>query len=438
MAEQSKVVIVPKLRFPEFREGGEWVAERMDSLYSFLRSNALSRDKLNYKDGTVKNVHYGDIHTKFSALFDITKEQVPYVNDTEKVPETDSDDYCVEGDLILTDASEDTNDVGKCIEVVHLKGQLLLAGQHTILARRKTNKLIVGFGGHLFRSAQVRRQVEKEAQGTKVYAISPTRLAGIEIAFPRNKSEQKKIALCLTSLDAVIAAQRRKVEVLRSLKRGLVQQLFPREGETLPCLRFPEFASSGAWHFQRISSLVSKTSHSVPVEPNTMYREIGIRSHGKGIFHKAPVLGKVIGEKRVFHVIRNALVLNIVFAWEQAVAITSENEVGMIASHRFPMYVARRGKCDVAYLKEFFLTQIGKHLLGVASPGGAGRNKTLGQKEFESLKILLPRTVSEQAQIANCLSSLDMEIAAELSKLVALTTHKEGLMQRLFPAPRKV
>ncbi len=105
----------------------------------------------------------------------------------------------------------------------------------------------------------------------------------------------------------------------------------------------------------------------------------------------------------------------------------------MIASHRFPMYVARPGKCDVEYVKEFFLTKTGKHLLGVASPGGAGRNKTLGQKEFENLEIALPTSAEEQTRIANCLSSLDFDIIAESEKLDSLKAHKKGLTQQLFP-----
>ena len=75
-------------------------------------------NKLNYQCGSVRNIHYGDIHTKFRTLFDITQESVPYINDAEPLPHFDSEDYCVEGDLIFADASEDTNDVGKSIEIV--------------------------------------------------------------------------------------------------------------------------------------------------------------------------------------------------------------------------------------------------------------------------------------------------------------------------------
>ena len=275
-------------------------------------------------------------------------------------------------------------------------------------------------------------ELNKYSIGQAQPGLSVQVLEKISIAIPCHKAEQQKIADCLTSLDEVIAAQRRKVEALKTHKRGLMQQLFPRIGESSPRLRFTEFASKTTWHLQKISNLLSKAAHSVCVDPESTYREIGIRSHGKGIFHKEPVRGRVIGAKRVFRVVQDALVLNIVFAWEQAVATTSNNDVGMIASHRFPMYVAKPDKCDVGYVKDFFLTQVGKLLLGVASPGGAGRNKTLGQKEFENLEIPLPVSVGEQQRIADCLSSLDTQIAAESSQLAALKTHKQGLMQQLF------
>lgn len=434
MAKEEKTAVVPRLRFPDFRETSQWKTKRMDALYSFMRNNVLSRDKLNYETGAAKSIHYGDIHTRFSTLFDITKERVPYINSTEELPGFGSDDYCREGDIIFADSSEDIDDVGKCIEILRLESQLLLAGQHTILSRQKNGELVIGFGGHVFQSARVRSQIQREAQGTKVYAISPTRLARIGIAYPGDKAEQQKIADCLSSLDELIAAQGRKVEALKTYKCGLMQQLFPREGETRPRLRFPEFANTGAWHTKKVASLLSKTSFAVSVEPEETYREIGIRSHGKGIFHKNPVFGKVIGDKRVFKVVQDALVLNIVFAWEQAVATTSEKEVGMIASHRFPMYVAKPNMCDVEYIKGFFLTKEGKRLLGVASPGGAGRNKTLGQKDFENLEIALPVSVNEQTRIANCLSSCDATITIEFEKLESLKAHKKGLTQQLFPS----
>jgi type I restriction enzyme, S subunit len=284
----------------------------------------------------------------------------------------------------------------------------------------------------LYRLLQISK-LDQRSDSSAVPGLNRSAVHSLEVAIP-GPAEQQKIVDCLTSLDEVIAAQGRKVEALKAHKDGLVQQLLPREGEIVPRLRLAGSIGKGVWHTQKISALLSKVSDQVSVSPAESYREVGIRSHGKGIFHKEPVSGKMIGQKRVFHVVNDALILNIVFAWEQAVATTSKSEVGMIASHRFPMYVAKPAKCDVRYVKEFLLTNVGKHLLGVASPGGAGRNKTLGQREFENLEIALPTSVREQTQIANCLSSLDAGIAAEITKLDTLKTHKKGLLQQLFPS----
>ena len=143
---------------------------------------------------------------------------------------------------------------------------------------------------------------------------------------------------------------------------------------TVPALRFPEF--SGDWNIDRIENYISRVGVPVSIEPEKLYREIGIRSHGRGLFHKEPVSGKSLGNKRVFEVHIPAFVVNIVFAWEHAIAVTSDNEGGFIASHRFPMFVPADGKSTLPFVRYFFIRKYGKHLLALASPGGAGRNKS--------------------------------------------------------------
>lgn len=191
-----------------------------------------------------------------------------------------------------------------------------------------------------------------------------------------------------------------------------------------------------AWKLCSLGSILEKVSDPVPIEPAKMYQEIGIRSHGKGIFHKEPVLGSAIGNKRVFWVNPDVFILNIVFAWEQAVARTTSQEQGMIASHRFPMFRPKNCQCDIDYLLHFFKTKKGKALLELASPGGAGRNKTLGQNEFYNILTLLP-PIGEQIKIAQIISTWDKAISTIESLIVNSKAQKKALMQQLLSGTRR-
>lgn len=191
------------------------------------------------------------------------------------------------------------------------------------------------------------------------------------------------------------------------------------------------------WPILPIGDLLKQVRRPVNVESDTLYREIGIRSHGKGIFHKPETTGKQIGEKRVFWVEPDCLVFNIVFAWEQAVAMTSEAEVGMIASHRFPMYCSRNGKLLPEYAWRYFSTPRGKYDLNIASPGGAGRNKTLGQEEFKRLKIPVP-PIEFQREIVKMLSTTDQSIVGIEKLITAKRTLKKGLAQQLLTGQRRL
>ena len=196
-----------------------------------------------------------------------------------------------------------------------------------------------------------------------------------------------------------------------------------------PKLRFPEFDEN--WNKQRLDNFLERVSNPVDVIADQQYTQIGIRSHGKGIFHKEAITGEELGNKRVFWIEPNALIVNIVFAWERAIAVTSDAEKGMIASHRFPMYLPKNNLSNVDFLRYFFLTDKGQTYLELASPGGAGRNKTLGQSNFAELKIDLP-ILEEQTKITTFLSAVDEKISQLSQKLHFLGQYKQGMMQKLF------
>jgi type I restriction enzyme, S subunit len=249
--------------------------------------------------------------------------------------------------------------------------------------------------------------------------------------------EQQKIAKILNTWDKAIQAQNLLINESLRRKKGLEQQLLSGK------IRFPEFIKSSSsiktpvgelsedWELRHISDIVQRIKKAFTPEPEKMYREIGIRSHCKGIFHKEEVTGASVGSKSVFWIQTDCFVVNIVFAWEHAIAKTTEAEIGMIASHRFPMYKPTKGILDLDYLLYYFKTARGKHLLGLASPGGAGRNKTLGQGEFAKLKIPVP-SLAEQKRIVAVLSEADREIELLKQQIATLKEQKKGLMQKLL------
>lgn len=191
------------------------------------------------------------------------------------------------------------------------------------------------------------------------------------------------------------------------------------------------------WTVLRVGECLQRVEMPVKIQPNQLYTQIGIRSHGKGLFYKEPVTGAALGNKSVFWIEPNCFIVNIVFAWEQAIGKTTQAEVGMIASHRFPMYRPIDNKVDINYLIAFFLTKRGTDVLEGASPGGAGRNKTLGQDRFSKSMVVLP-PIEEQQKIAAILTTQDKVIELKERLLAEKQRQKKYLMQQLLTGKKRL
>ncbi len=232
LLEQYKKGVMQKIfsqqiRFKDYngQEFPKWEKKKLGDVFSFIGTNSYSRESLNYENGIVKNIHYGDIHTKFASLFDIHEEYVPYINSDINLQRVSDDNYLREGDVIFVDASEDYNGIGKSIEVVNLNFEKVLSGLHTLHARPKKTLMAIGFAGHMMKSNDVRLQIQKIAQGTKVLSISAGRLSNINIIFP-TIPEQIKIAKFLSAIDDKINYIQMQIEKVEVWKKGLLKQMF--------------------------------------------------------------------------------------------------------------------------------------------------------------------------------------------------------------------
>ncbi|HCM1333126.1 TPA: restriction endonuclease subunit S [Vibrio parahaemolyticus] len=416
--------LVPELRFSQFIGGTEWQKKPFNKLYSLKVTNSLSRDKLNYDDGIVKNIHYGDIHTKFSTLFDITKENVPFINTEISLDKVKEESYCLERDMVFADASEDIDDVGKSIELINLNGEKLLSGLHTILARPKKNDLVKGFGGYLFKSEVMRKQIQKESQGAKVLGISGSRISNIEVIYPINHDEQQKIADCLSSMDDLITANTQKLESLKLYKQGLIQKFFPAEGKSSPELRFSEFKEY--WEIKKLNALVHYE--------NGKAHENDIVESGRYIVVNSKFISS---DGQVKKYTNNASL------------IASKDDILMVLSD----VPNGRAIAKCLYVKEDNIYTVNQRICKLRSKGVNGqflfyqlnRNayflgfddgvKQTNLKKDDVLRcpLFIPNSAKEQEKIADCLSSLDELIDLQSKKNEALNEYKKGLIQGLFP-----
>lgn len=430
--EASMVVLVPKLRFTEFRGAAGWMSQSMGEVYSFKGNNSFSRDKLNYLAGSVRNIHYGDIHTKFSTHFDITKELVPFINDAE-AGTVRSENLCAEGDMIFADASEDLADIGKGIEIIHLNGERVASGLHTILARRNGEQIALGFGGHLFKSAWVRTQIQKEAQGAKVLGISPIRLRNLRLPLPYDKAEQQKIAECLSSVDELMAAQARKVDALKIHKTCLMQQLFPREGEAEPRLRFPEFQNFGEWMMRELSEFITERNEypkeKVPLFSLTI--EDGVTPKTERYERSFLVNNETDAYKLVLPDDFAFNPMNLRFG-----AIGRHSGAEKVAVSKYYNIFSCDKTVDSMFCEAYFRSERMIALYDDRAVGSLIEKRRVHFAAFLKFNIRFP-LLAEQKLIATCLSSFDDLITAENQKLEALKTHKKGLMQQLFPFPEQ-
>jgi type I restriction enzyme, S subunit len=183
---------------------------------------------------------------------------------------------------------------------------------------------------------------------------------------------------------------------------------------------------STVWPRVKLGEVLRSVPRPVHVKADVLYREIGIRSHGKGVFHKNPVSGLELGSKKVFRVEPADFVLNIVFAWEGAVAVLNDADAGMIGSHRFPTFRADEARLDRHFLLAYLRTPEGIDLLGRVSPGGAGRNRTLSRTAFLQQHIPLP-PLTEQQRIVALIKEVTLQVV-EASTLRREAANEIALM----------
>lgn len=211
-------LLTGKRRLPGF--SGEWETFVFGDLFDFIPNNAFTRAQLS-DSGKAKNIHYGDILTKFGAYISADSNEIPYIEREIDLSRFAEKSYLQSGDIVIADTAEDET-VGKALEVINVKCPVL-AGQHTLLCRPKV-RFSEKFLGYYLNAACYHNQLLPFIVGTKVSSISKASVAQTRLVVPKYK-EQQAISCILSDMDDEITELEQKLEKYRQVKKGMMQQL---------------------------------------------------------------------------------------------------------------------------------------------------------------------------------------------------------------------
>jgi type I restriction enzyme S subunit len=394
----------PRLRFPEFRDAGPWEVKRLGEVFcerSERGGNGLELLSVTISDGVVRAA---ELERKNNANADLSnyKKVCP-------------------GDIVYNSMRMWQGASG----VSWWHG--VVSPAYTVVTPKESQNAV--FWAYCFKLEHSIAKFACFSQGvtSDTWNLKYPAFSAIEMAFPAEPAEQQKIADCLSSLDERIELEAKKLEALKAHKKGLMQQLFPREGETTPRLRFPEFRDAGPWEVKRVGyfltesridgstgdiakkltvklwggGVVSKNEY-LPGSPNTKYYR---RKVGQFIYSKLDFLNGAFG-----------IIPYELDGYESTLDLPAFDFTKAIVPRFFLEYVRR---------PQFYK----KH---GEQADGSRKAKRIQVDYFLDLYVAVP-CLAEQQKIADCLSSLDERIELEAKKLEALKAHKKGLMQQLFP-----
>lgn len=432
--EKKSKGLVPGLRFPEFRDAGEWEERQLSHLttkisdgihttpvydkngeYAFINGNNLVHGRILIDEKT-KRVNFGEFN----------KHKKP-----------------LDENSILMSIN------GTIGNLAFFRGEQVILGKSACFIKidsRLANKFFIY---NMLQTEKVKHLFTSELTGSTIKNLSLATIKNIALRVP-TLPEQQKIADCLSSLDEIITTQAQKIDTLKAHKKGLMQELFPAEGETVPGLRFPEFRDAGEWEEKKLIDVADKkTKWSFIGGPfGSNLKSSDYVADGVRIIQLQNIGdAEFVDDYKIFTSEEKAdeLLANNIYPGE---IILSKMGDPVGRACLIPYKHARYVMCsdgirlvvdEKAYSKYFIYTLINSiqfRALVEKTATGSTR-KRIGLSDLKNLPMVVPKP-EEQQKIADCISSLDELIIAEAQKLDTLKAHKTGLMQGLFPSTDEV
>lgn len=412
MSDQKREFI-PELRFSEFLASKGWkirsVSETCDKPFS---GGTPSSTKKEYYGGDIPFIRSGEIDKEKTDLF-LTQDGLS--NSSAKLVK--------KGDILVALYGANSGEVA----LSKIEGAI---NQAILCLRSRTNNVFL-FQYLVFRKNYITNRYLQGGQGN----LSGDIIKSIELLFPE-RDEQQKIADCLASIDELITLHTQKLEALKFHKKGLMQQLFPAQGETVPRLRFPEFRKAGCWKLKPIGKVLVEKQRPIDMEEDEEYSLVTVKRRYGGLVSRGIYKGSSIKVKSQFEVHENDFLISKRQIVHCACGVVPKELHGSIVSNEYSVLVPKKDN-DVHFF-DYFAQQPEVSLSFLQCSIGIVIEKMLFKlKDWLKEEFLFPE-IEEQQKIAQFLGDFDEIIDKQSQKIESLKEHKKGLMQKLFPVMDEV
>jgi type I restriction enzyme S subunit len=417
MSKKAETGTVPELRFADFRKRSGWEEVPFDRVVTIHKGKGIAKADIS-QTGKLPCIRYGELYTRYGEVIDEVFSRTDVEPDELFLSEA--------GDVIIPASGETKEDIATAACV--LREGVALGSDLNVLRSDADGAFLSYYINH-----SKKRAIANVAQGDAVVHLYPHQLNKLTLTIPK-PDEQQKIAACLSSVDALLAAEREKLEALRAHKKGLMQQLFPAEGAKVPVLRFPGFG--GEWEEKPLGSYTTivRGGSPRPIDDFFTADEDGLNWLKIGDVDKeAKYVTRI--QQRVLH---TAL---------SKTRVVAPGDLIMSNSMSFGRpYIMRMHSCihdgwiavteiitkiDTEFLYYLISSDRSQTYFSNAAAGGGVKN--LNADIIKVLPTLVPKDTKEQQAIAVCLSALDEHVALQAERTEVLEQHKKGLMQGLFP-----
>lgn len=420
----------PGIRFAGFED--EWAKKKFDDVFDMLSNNTLSRDALNSENGAAKNIHYGDVLTKFGEYLDVSSAKLPFISDP-AIATKFVRSYLKDGDIVIADTAEDET-VGKCTEVIGVEETPVIAGLHTMPCRPK-EKYAPKYMGYYLNSNAYHDNLFPLMQGVKVTSISRTGVKETEVILSTNFEEQEKIGEHLSSLDNMIALETAKHEKLIIIKKAMLEKMFPKEGCDVPELRFGDY--TGAWEQRKLSEFgqaTGGTSIESEFSEVGIYKVISIGSYSEDSIYRDQGIRAVRSDKTENRILNKGditMILN-----DKTASGNIIGRVLLIEESGVYVYNQRTERIEVDrsnYDSQFIYTMLNAPDIRdkIIKQSQGNTQIYINWKTVSQTDYLVPQ-INEQRKIGEYFSNLNHLITLHQRRLKKLKNIKSACMEKMF------